>query len=150
MLKKTFIFMTFIGLLPLTAHAAIYKWVDENGKVVYSQQKPLNTKTEKVKVSSRIPEDTSTYNKASSKKKTDDKAATDKAANNKQAANTKPEKSPEERAASCRKAQASLQALASRGRIRVKNTEGEIRYMSEEEKQQRIKREQARVKENCN
>ncbi|MFW2371802.1 MAG: DUF4124 domain-containing protein [Gammaproteobacteria bacterium] len=150
MLKNILILVTLFGLLPLTTQAAIYKWVDENGKVVYSQQKPQNTKTEKIKVTTRVPEDSSTYNKSALKKKEADKAATDKPANNKQAANAKPEKSPKERAESCKRAQDSLQTLVSRGRIRLKDGEGNIKYMSEEEKQQRIKREQDRVKQNCN
>jgi len=145
MLKKIFIIVSFIGLLPLATQAAIYKWVDENGKVVYSQQKPQNTKTEKIKVNTRVPDNSSTYNKPSLKKNEDNKSAS----NNKPDTDNKSEKSPKERAQSCKRAQDNLRKLVSRGRIRLKDGEGNIKYMSEEEKQQRIKREQDRVKENC-
>ncbi|MCW8956532.1 MAG: DUF4124 domain-containing protein, partial [Gammaproteobacteria bacterium] len=149
MLKNFFIFLTFLGLLPLASQAAIYKWVDEDGSVHYSQQKPQNTQTEKIKVTTRVPENSSTYNKPSLNKKEDPKQATDKATKDANSSDKKPEKSAKERAALCKQSQADLQALTSRGRIRQKDDKGNISYMSEEQKQQRIKREQDRVKENC-
>lgn len=36
---KTIIFC-FIALLPFNLHAAMYKWIDENGEVVYSDEPP--------------------------------------------------------------------------------------------------------------
>ena len=151
MLKNFFILVIFLGLLPLATQAAIYKWVDEDGKVHYSQQKPQNIKTEKIKVNTRTPENTSTYSKPSLKQKDTDKQASDKPANtSKQNADKKPEKSAKERADLCKQSRANLQTLASRGRIRQKDDQGNLSYMSEEQKQQRIKREQDRVKEYCN
>lgn len=147
MLKTFFLFLTFLGFLPLATHASIYKWVDDEGNVHYSQQKPQNIKTEKMIVNSRAPENSSTYSKPSLKKKEEEKQATDK--EGKAAVSEKPEKSAEERASLCKQSQDNLQALLSRGRIRQKDAQGNVSYMSEEHKQQRIKREQDRVKENC-
>lgn len=150
MLKNFFVFFIFLGFLPIVTQAAIYKWVDEDGEVHYSQQKPQNTKTEKIKVTSRAPENTSTYSKPTLNKKPDEKQASDKSA--KSSAETtgkKPKKSAKERADSCKQAQTNLQALTSRGRVRQKDDKGNVTYMSEEQKQQRIKREQDRIKENC-
>jgi len=39
--------LTLLFLLsPLFAHAELYKWVDENGKIYFSDQKPAENKTE--------------------------------------------------------------------------------------------------------
>ena len=149
MLKQIFIFLTFLGLFPLAAQAVVYKWVDEDGKVNYSQQKPPNTKTEKVKVSTRKPDDSSTYKKPSLKSKEDDKKASDASAKNGNKSSSKPERSAKEMADICKQSQAALQAMQSAGRVRQKDDKGNVTYMSEEQKQQRIKREQDRVKENC-
>lgn len=149
MLKIFCILLSFFGLLPLVTQAAIYKWVDKDGEVHYSQQKPQNTKTEKIKVKTRAPEKSSTYSKPSLKQKEDEKQTSDKSTQNKTDTNKKPKKSAKERADLCKQSQANLQALTSRGRVRQKDEDGNVTYMSEDQKQQRIKREQDRVKQNC-
>ena len=37
---KTFFFLCLVLLLPFNLNAALYKWIDENGEVVYSDQPP--------------------------------------------------------------------------------------------------------------
>lgn len=149
MLKKLCQFLIFFVLFPILSQAAIYKWVDEEGKVHYSQQKPVNTKTEKIKVNSRPPTPSSSYKKPTLKNKEDQKAENNKTQQGGKAAK-KPQVSAQEKAKLCKQAQTNLQALLSRGRVRQRDTEGNVSYMTEEEKQQRIRREQDRVKKNCN
>ena len=47
--------------------AAIYKWVDEDGKVHYSETRPAEQQAKKMHVPTRAPENTSTYKRPSLK-----------------------------------------------------------------------------------
>ncbi len=42
--------LTCLTVLPLSAHAGVYKWVDENGTVHYSDSHPNNVKAESMKL----------------------------------------------------------------------------------------------------
>lgn len=48
-MKTPVIIIAFI-LLPVISNAEIYRWTDENGKLHFSDQKPWQTKSEKVEV----------------------------------------------------------------------------------------------------
>jgi len=64
--------------MSFAAHAVIYyKSVDENGNVQYTQTRPNNTKTERIKLNVYAPDNSSTYKRPSlksDKQKTDKKA----------------------------------------------------------------------------
>ena len=161
------------GLLLFTSfnlHAAIYKWVDEQGNTHYSQNKPASaTKTERIKVSSERPEDTSSYKKPSLNKpeEADPAAEGEETADStpqteeekqkqaeqeaaKKAAEEKPKISKKKKKAGCESARRNLSTMQSRGQIRTKDKDGNYRYMSDAEKQARIKRTQDIIKKNCN
>ena len=61
-INKLFI-ITWLALTPALAAAAIYKWVDEQGNVQYSSEKPRDAEAEKVSVNTQPPVDRSTYRK---------------------------------------------------------------------------------------
>ncbi|MCU7960926.1 MAG: DUF4124 domain-containing protein [gamma proteobacterium symbiont of Bathyaustriella thionipta] len=46
---------TLIVLLPLSAHAKMYKWVDENGQTIYSQTPPAGQAVEIIKAAPPPP-----------------------------------------------------------------------------------------------
>jgi hypothetical protein len=50
-------FGVFIALASTASHAILYKWIDENGRVVYGDQPPPNAKPEKLNTSSVGPAD---------------------------------------------------------------------------------------------
>jgi len=147
-----------VCLLPLLMGASVYRWVDENGVVNYTQLKPEGVEAELVHADTgqRIPgarppaaagaaaaaaapraEPPLTENQQ--KMLADLKAA--EAARQQEIAKV--------REANCREAHALLQRLTARGRIRVKGEDGVERAMSEEERQQRIDQAQRAVAANC-
>ena len=50
LLRFCFLMFIYMGLFGTNAHAEIYRWVDENGKVHFSDEKPEKTRVEQVKV----------------------------------------------------------------------------------------------------
>ncbi|HEY9051161.1 MAG TPA: DUF4124 domain-containing protein, partial [Gammaproteobacteria bacterium] len=123
----------------------VYKWVDEKGNVHYSEQRPKQSEAEKVKIDKAPPPSSSSYKKPSLKT-TDDE-------NNKDKSNTKANSNnaeiAKEKQKLCAEARKDLELMQSTGRLRVKDDEGNITYMPEEDKAARIKRNQDRIKEYC-
>ena len=152
------------GLLTLAAansHAAIYKWVDEEGNVHYSQEKPTGaTNTERMNISGYKPEDTSTYKKPSLNKKEEgkpDEQAKEGEENQQQdpqAAAPKEEDpmkkmDPKKKKQGCESAKNNLATMQARGQIRTRDADGNLRYLTEAEKQARIKKSQDIIKKHC-
>ena len=145
MLRKIFFILSLITFSISTTTAAVYKWVDEKGNVHYSEQRPKQSEAEKVKIDKAPPPSSSSYKKPSLKT-TDDK-------NNKDKSNTKANSNnaeiAKEKQKLCAEARKDLELMQSTGRLRVKDDEGNITYMPEEDKAARIKRNQDRIKEYC-
>jgi hypothetical protein len=130
-------------------YAAIYKWVDEDGKVHYSETRPAEHQSKKMHVPMRTPENTSTYKRPSLKTDKDAEAKDGAAGEDtKQAADSG--MSSEEKAKICDRARAVLQTLTAGDRVRQKDQEGNITYMTEEEKQKRITSEKGKISKYCN
>ena len=144
MKHKSVIFCLLLTL-PLSASAAIYKWVDDQGNTHYDQEKPLDTAAEKIKVQSS-PAGASTYKKPSLKTKAENTTGADEDTAGKQSKEILPKK---QRAELCKRAQDTLKKLSEGGRVRTKNQDGSTQVMTEEQKQERIKQEQLAVKQHC-
>lgn len=129
------------------AAAAMYKWVDEQGQVHYSQSPPLDQQSEKVKApppppASAADEQSKLQQQIDDLEKRQEERA--KAAESEQ-------KSAEEAAAfkaACERAKSNLQALTSRGQVSLKDGD-EYRVMTEEERQARIARAKRQIEEYC-
>lgn len=134
-------------LFPVLAGAAIYKWTDADGKVHYSQQKPASTESKRMHVDMHPPTDTSSYKKPSLKKDKGDKKPADQAKGNDQ--KKPPELTAEQRKQRCERAQKVMQTLTSRGRVRERDKDGNIRYMTDEEKNNSIKQQQKNIEKYC-
>ena len=145
MLRKIFFILSLITVSLGTATAAVYKWVDDKGNVHYSEQKPTQSSAEKVRIDKAPPPSSSSYKKPSLKTKEDE--------NNKDESNTKANSNSAEIAKEkqklCAEARKDLELMQSTGRLRVKDKDGNITYMPEEDKAARIKRNQDRIKEYC-
>jgi len=123
-------------------NAGIYKWVDAEGNVHYSQERPPQGPAEKMDVQRHAPRDVSSYKRPGSKA---DEAKTEEGTEEKVTEEKQPETKPEtkaekkQRSAACAQARKSLATMESSGRIRSKDKDGNISYLSEQQKQERIK-----------
>jgi len=133
--------------------AGIYKWTDAEGNVHYGQQRPTDTSSEKMQVPQHTPVNKSTYMRPG-QKSADAKAGSepDDAANKKtdkpeEVKETKAEK--KQRLADCEKVRKNLATMKSNGRIRSKDKDGNIRYLSDEEKQARMNKSNKTLEKHC-
>lgn len=143
--------------------AGIYKWVDEQGKTHYGQQRPSNTSVEKMDVQMHAPNDDSSYNRPGQKKTDEDPEnpddpntpdSEDKEADEKKAEKP-PEKPPEsaaakkQRLAACAQARKTLATMQAAGRVRSKDKDGNINYLSDKQKNSRIKTTRDLITKRC-
>lgn len=138
--------------LPLLMGASVYRWVDANGVVNYTQLKPEGVEAElvsadtgqraSVRPTRSVPTATPVQTGLNAKQEamlSDLKAV--EAERQQEIADI--------RAANCDEARDVLNRLTSRGRIRVRGDDGEERVMPEDERQNRIDESQRAVAVNC-
>jgi hypothetical protein len=144
-----------VGLLPWLSGAAVYRWVDENGVVNYTQMKPEGVDAELVSEAtgrrgapSQPPRPAPAIPAES-----DGPSLTDeqqKMLSDLQAAEqARQAEIARVREANCQEARDLLARLTSRGRIRITGPDGEERVMPEEERQRRIDEAQRAIVANC-
>lgn len=128
---------------PLHANK-VYKWTDENGRIHYSDIKPSHTKSQKIRISSSRSETTppSTIDKA---KKLEQKKASEL---QKKAELLKARSASKANDARCQSAQANLKKVNENSRIKIEEN-GEYRYLTPKEIQDKKDRYQKIIKENC-
>jgi hypothetical protein len=126
-------FMLIAGLAPGegTAIAGVYKWVDEQGQVHYGER-PEGQDAEKMTI--RTNETTKPREIKSDDKDADDQSEAEQA-----------EKAPVEKYVPayekqrmCREAKTDIANISSRGRVREADAQGNYRYLTEQERQQRL------------
>jgi hypothetical protein len=114
--------------------AKVYKWVDEQGVVNFSEHPPKNTKAVEIKPNIGHSEPV-IYEKP--------------------AAETPAQAAPTEQQASlkdaqrCEIARKNLQVLQTFGRVRVPEKDGSFHYLTEQEQQDRLKTTQQAIDESC-
>ena len=146
------------ALLVLTslpaAAAEIYRWVDENGVVNYTQQKPRDTEAEAIVTSTGAPRAASESApapvpgspatgeplSAEQQKMLDGLRAAEQARQDEIA---------RIKADNCQQSRDVLSRLTLKNRIRVKGPDGEYMIMPEEERQQRISKAQENIALYC-
>ncbi len=143
--------IAFLSFAPLDASAGpIYKWVDKDGTVTFGSQPPESTPAQRVNVDNYVPPaQPTTDGKADSKEadktgKEKDKKKTEEA---KQPA--KPEIPAAEKRRLCNQARQDLTALHAHGQIRQKDANGNVSYMSEQQKQNRINADNRDIQKYC-
>lgn len=155
-------FILLLCCLPALMGAEVYRWVDEHGVVNYTQQQPTNVASERVVAGqaapSRPPGDSQTRAEppaaaASGAGQPPADRLTDaqrEALKGLEAAEqARQQELANIRKANCERAQGVLERLTTRGRMRVRDAEGNEQIMTEEERQQRIAEAQRGVVENC-
>jgi hypothetical protein len=112
----------------------VYKWTDEKGQVHYSERPPLGTQTEVIKPQTGHSEPVN-YDTGTDKAKEEKKVASAKASL----------KDPER----CEVARQNLEKLKTYVRIRIKDENGEYRYLTPEELTQKTNEATTAIKESC-
>jgi len=136
--------------------AGIYKWVDAEGNVHYGQQKPADGSSEKMDVQQYAPRDSSSYKRPGDKSTNDDtdSAASDEADKKKQEP-VKPEKKVEtaaekkRRLMACSQARKNLSTMQSVGRVRSKDKDGNVTYMSQTQKEAKMSQAKSLISKHC-
>ena len=153
-LMKSFVIATVSTVILISSNAVlagkIYKWTDAEGNIHYGSEKPADTDAEKMKVdTSTTGVDTGAEALDDLKQQVDDEAEKIKEEGI-------PEQPPvpslpmKEVKKRCQAAKQDLATIQSRGQLRERDASGEIRYVSDEEKQRRIKAAKQQVREYCN
>ncbi len=125
-------------LIASQSHAApgkVYKWTDEKGRVHFSERPPLGTQTEVVKPQIGHSEPVNYETAAPEKTKEEKKVVTDK--------NTL--KDPDR----CDAARKNLDTLKTYARIKIKGEDGEYRFLTPEEQQQKTNEATKAIEESC-
>ena len=150
---RPFILLTLC--LPLLMGAEVYRWVDANGVVNYSQIKPRGVNAQQLQTQGGGPTRVTD---------TEETPAAEVAAEPDQELSPEQQRMLEEleaeeearqqdvaeaMQANCLKAQQLLQQLNSRGRVKVEDSSGAQRILPEEERQERIRAAQQDIVTNC-
>ena len=134
--------------------AGIYKWVDAEGNIHYGQQRPAGSSSEKMDVQQYAPRDTSSYKRPGSKTDDEDKTANDET-ENKAEQPAEPEKKKEtaaekkRRLAACAQARNNLSKMQSIGRVRSKDKDGNVTYMSQQQKDAKMSQAKSLITKHC-
>lgn len=127
MLRK----ITLVLLIGVTlpAWSEIYKWVDEDGTVHYSDKKPRGSETTQVKVSTgKESKPGESVDQQINNLETQEEI--DKVRKEQEIQTAEAEKAKQEY---CEKLKANLETLANNVRIRTKGEDGELRFLTPEE-----------------
>lgn len=150
----TGIITTTMYLLMLSpSFAGVYKWVDRDGHVHYGD-KPGNADAEQVPIRKNETTEPRAINKTETDGNENIQADKQKNPEEKKSgvqpeAAQKPAISNKEKNRLCNEAKSDITAINSRGRMREKNSKGEYRYLSENERQQRLAAAKKKQREFC-
>ena len=134
-------------LFSFTCHAAMYKWVDEQGNTHYSQTPPnSDVEVKTIKAPPKVDTEAAARALEEQNKKVSDlrEKRINEAEEQEKAESEKAEK--EEK---CQQAKARL-ASYQRPRVNQKNPDGTIRTITEEERQAEIKKSKEYIEKACN
>lgn len=146
----TTLFAAFLAA-PITVLAGqIYKWTDADGNVHYGSDKPTAAAAEKVRVDTSktgVNRGADALDKL--KQQADDEAQRIKEEGIPEQPPV-PSLSMKEVKRRCQTAKQDLATIQSRGQLRERDEKGNTRYVSDTERQQRIKRAKKQIREYCN
>jgi len=133
--------------LPTAAHGEMYKWVDDEGNVQYSQNPPPGSKAaEVVKPPPKV--DTEGATQALSEQEAQFKGRQEAAGKEAEEAEKTAAEAAQKKQA-CESARKNLERLQNAQRIFKKDAAGNRSRVSEEERQQSIKKAEESIKKNC-
>ena len=149
MLYRQISFLCLLGFMSMHAQAEMYKWVDKDGNVHYSQSKPpdADIKVETIKP----PPPPASAEMAQKQLNEREQMLEDLAGERKETAEQQGKAAAEakEKAAKCQQARERL-ASYERPRVNMKQADGSMRVLSEEQRQAEIAKSKTYIKELCN
>ncbi len=123
--------------------AEAYKWIDADGKVHYSQEKPVGQSADAVKLRRSVPPPTAVPGKDAGTKAARPTAAA------KPTPVAPPTLTPEAREAKCQEAKSRFASMESTPRVFRQEASGERVRLTEEERQEALSREKNDVDKYC-
>lgn len=151
---KTLLSLAIIAFaLSNVSYSAVYKWVDENGQIHYGdkRQLPTNAETERLEIKTNTPE-------PKPEPETDNKESSEEGEKKTEPPKDDPLSPPEPQEAPvsateknklCAQARSDLSVIQSRGQVRERDAQGNIVYLGEDQRQQRIAAAKRRVSKYC-
>ncbi|MCJ8169937.1 DUF4124 domain-containing protein [Atopomonas sediminilitoris] len=133
------------GLSASVFAAPVYKWVDEKGVTHFTAEPPAGQNSQEVNIKV-APGKPSTTNSAEAIKEAQSNDDKQKAIDDKVKADVA--KKEKERAEYCQQTRENLAQLRNNPRVRVEEN-GEQRFLSDDERQQRISQAEGNIKEVC-
>jgi len=134
-------------LSPFLCNAEVYKWVDKNGNIHYSDIKPNETSSEKLNIKSSTTNNTSKDRASpqSSAQTLDEKKSKELEA---QAERLKTDTQKRELSSQCENIKTNLKTLQENSRIKI-NENGQIRYLNPEEIEEKKQAYQTQINTQC-
>ncbi|OOZ41407.1 hypothetical protein BOW53_03940 [Solemya pervernicosa gill symbiont] len=144
-MRITILLTSLLILAPPIVGADIYKWVDDQGITHFTQQPPMSQPAETVKPRGIKPPDD-----AEAKKQRE--SYWDAFKKDKSQTEPKPISAENQaiRQENCKRAKENLQKLADNPGRRMRDNDGNVYMMPEEQRQQRMEEARKQIKENCN
>jgi hypothetical protein len=148
--RATGLYRLLLGLvLTVPAHAAgIYKWVDEDGVTHYGQEPPPTADATRVGVDSP-PEEELERERREMEARGEALKADREARRETQQARRETAAEREQREQRCADLRASLKKLTENRRLLVRDGDGGVRRLPEEERQERVAEQRRQIEENC-
>lgn len=151
-MRKILVFLSLLAA-PLLAHAELYKWVDSNGKVQYSDQPPAGTNAKTIgHGKGKAAEAPAAQNKATPKSLADKELEFNKRRQEAKESAAKKEKeaaAAQEKQENCTRARAALTSLQEGGRVSSTNEKGERVILDDNARQRETARAQKDVDSWC-
>ncbi len=136
-------------LLPLAAAAQVYKWVDEQGQTHYSQQPPVEQKSQQINPSTGGGLGNDEAAKQRDQYREMFASPDEKKAKEAEEQAKKKAEYEKELKARCDRVRASLTAMQNNPGRRLKNDKGEVIRLTEEQRQKDMKTAQEWLEKNC-
>ncbi len=149
---KIVLLLLVLTLTGSQAVAEIYKWIDHNGNIVYSQTPPPADAS-----SLKTPEITSSPDNGGTASKTvEEIISSEKEARSRREARQQQKKDARQKAArqkqlqqSCRQLRKNFETLKSEGRLYIRESDGNDRFLNERERSQKMQEAEENIKKHC-
>jgi hypothetical protein len=139
-------------------HAEIYRWVDENGIMNYTQRKPANVdatlvrgtskpRTSQISIEENVPVNSDQSEEDTQLNLTEEQQEMYETLQNREA--ERQEQVARIRVSNCKRSKALLARLTANSRISIRSSDGDQRNLPDEERTQRIGEVQRSIATNC-
>ena len=146
--RKLLMLTMVMSLLPaMAAGSSVYKWTDENGVTHFGDRQPTGQNSEQVNVRSGTS-GSANEKRASPQERVNQMEQQQQEEQQRQQETAVQEARRKQREANCATARSNLEIINSNARIRTEEN-GEVRYLSPEEIEERRKQFQKIAEENC-